>query len=124
MSKTKIYTNVLPLDVIALKLGNHLQKNNCEVSYCADEENKTWCFIQTRKSGNLKLNENCINIGIQGTRDECKITIDSGKWGENIIDISNPPTLIRYDGINATGKGSLVPIITERHIWKYLDKNV
>jgi hypothetical protein len=54
MSKTKIYTNVLPLDVIALKLGNHLQKNKYEVSYCADEENKTWCFIQTRKSGHLK----------------------------------------------------------------------
>lgn len=125
MSKTKIYTNVLPLDVIAEKLGNHLQERKCEVSYCADEEHKTWCFIQTRRHGHLKpINEKCIDITIQGTSDECKITIGSGKWGENIVESSKQPTLIPYEGIFATEKRSVAPIITEKKIWKYLDKSI
>jgi len=125
MSKTKIFTNVLPLDVISEKLGNHLQEHKQEVAYCADEEHKTWCFIQTRRHGHLKsITKKCMNITIQGTRDECKITIGSGKWGENIVDSSNQPTLIPYDGIFATDKKSIAPIITERDIWKYLDKNL
>jgi len=125
MSKTKIYTDVLTLDIIAPKLGNYLQKHKYEVAYCADEEHMTWYFIQTRRLGHLKsINEKCINITIQGTRDECKITIGSGRWGENIVDSSTQPTLIPYDGIFATDKRSVAPIITERHIWKYLDKNI
>ena len=108
-----------------MKLGNHLQEHKYEVADCADEEPITWCFIQTRRLGHLKsINEKCINITIQGTRDECKITIGSGKWGENIVNSSNQPTLIPFDGIFATDKRSVAPIITERHIWKYLDKNV
>lgn len=125
MSKTKIYTNVLPLDVIALKLGNHLQKRKCEVAYCADEEHKTWCFIQTRRFGHIKpINQKCIDITIQGTREKCKITIGSGEWGNNIVDSSDKPTLIPYEGIFATDKRSVSTIITERDIWKYLDKNI
>jgi len=65
-----------------------------------------------------------MNITIEGNRDECKITIGNGKWGENIIDNSNQPTLKPYDGIFATDKKSIAPIITENHIWKYLDKNI
>jgi hypothetical protein len=125
MSKTKIYPDVLPLEVIALRLGNHLQGNKDEVSYSNDKEHKTWYFIQTRKHGYLKLNDKkCINITIQGTRKECSITIDSGIWGENTIDFSNPPTLLTYEGIHATDKKSLSPIITESQIWKYLDEHV
>ena len=123
MSKTKIYTNVLSLDIIALKLGNHLQEHKYEVAYCADEEPITWCFIQTRRLGHL-TSKKCMNITIEGNRDECKITIGSGKWGENIVDSSNQPTLKPYDGIFATDKKSVAPIITERDIWKYLDKNI
>ena len=121
MAKTKIFTNVLPLDVIAEKLGNHLQEKKQEVAYCGDEEHKTWCFIQTRRHGHL-TSEKCMNITIEGNRDECKITVDGGKWGENIVDSSNQPTLIPYEGIFATDKKSIAPIITERNIWKYLDK--
>ena len=125
MSKTKTYTNVLPLETISLKLGNHLQQQKCEVSYCGDEENKTWCFIQTRKNKHIKsIDEKCIDISIQGTQDECKITIGSGKWGENTIDSSNPPTMIPYDGIFATDKKSMIQLITERDIWKFLEKNI
>ena len=123
MSETKIYKNTLPLDVIALKLGNYLQEKKQEVAYCGDEVNKTWCFIQTRRHGHV-TSHNCMNISIEGTRDECKISINSGKWGENIIDNSNQPTLKSYDGIYATDEKSIAPIITEKHIWKYLDKNI
>jgi hypothetical protein len=123
MSKTKIYKNTLPLDVIALKLGNHLQEKKQEVAYCGDEVNKTWCFIQTRRHGYL-TSEKCMNISIEGTRDECKISIDGGKWGENNIDKSNQPILKPYDGIYATDKKSISPIISKKYIWKYLDKNI
>jgi len=124
MSNTKTYTDVLPPDFIAEKLGNHLQQHKYEVSYAKDPDfPPSWFFIQTRRHGHLTL-EKCINITIQGTRDECKITIDGGKWGENIVDSSNQPTLIPYDGIFATDKKSIAPIITERAIWKYLDKNI
>ena len=125
MGKTKIYTDVLPLEVIALKLGNHLQENKDEVAYSADKEQKTWFFIQTRKHGYLKLShKKCINITIQGTREKCSITIDNGTWGENTIDFSNPPKLLVYEGILATDKKSMYPIITESQIWKYLDGHV
>ena len=126
MSKIKIYSDTDPLDFIAERLGNHLQQHKQEVSYAKDPDfPPTWFFIQTRRHGHLKsINEKCINITIQGTRDECKITIGSGKWGENIVNSSNQPTLIPYDGIFATDKRSVAPIITERHIWKYLDKNI
>jgi len=123
MAKTKIYTNALPLDVIAEKLGNYLQENKQEVAYCGDEVlPTTWCFIQTRRLGHITF-EKCMNISIDGNRDECKITIGNGKWGENIIDSSIQPKLIPYEGIFATDKKSIAPIITERHIWKYLEKN-
>ncbi len=123
MSKTKTYTDVLPPDIIAEKLGNHLQEHKYEVSYAKDPDfPPSWFFIQTRRHGHLTL-EKCINITLQGTRDECKITIGGGKWGENIVDSSNQPTLIPYDGIFATDKKSIARIITERDIWKYIDKN-
>jgi hypothetical protein len=125
MGKTKLYTDVMPLDTIALKLGNYLQENKDEVSYSADKEKKTWFFIQTRKHGYLKLShKKCINITIQGTREKCSITVDTGMWGENTIDFSNPPTLLTYEGIMATDKKSVFPIITEGQIWKYLDKSI
>ena len=125
MVKTKTYTDVLPLDIISLKLGNHLQENHNEVSYSADKEHKTWYFIQTRNHAHLEINKKkCINITIQGNREKCSITIDDGIWGENTIDFSNPPTLLTYEGITADGKKSLLPITTEHQIWKYLDKNV
>ena len=123
MSNTKTYTDVLPLDAIAEKLGNHLQEHKYEVSYAKDPDfPPSWFFIQTRRHGHLTL-EKCFNITIQGTRDECKITIGSGKWGENIVDSSHQPTLIPYEGIFATDKKSVAPIITERDIWQYLEKN-
>ncbi len=123
MSNTKTYSNARPLDFIAEKLGNHLQEHKYEVSYAKDPGfPPSWFFIQTRRHGHLTL-EKCFNITIQGTRDECKITIGSGKWGENIVDSSHQPTLIPYEGIFATDKKSIAPIITERDIWKYLDKN-
>ncbi len=123
MSNTKTYTNVKPLDVIAEKLGNHLQEHKYEVSYAKDPDfPPSWFFIQTRRHGHLTL-EKCFNITLQGTRDECKITIGSGKWGENIVDSSHQPKLIPYEGIFATDKKSIAPIITERDIWKYLEKN-
>jgi len=122
MSKIKIYSDTDPLDFIAERLGNHLQQHKQEVSYAKDPDfPPTWLFIQTRRHGHLTL-EKCINITLQGTRDECKITIAGGKWGENIVDSSNQPTLIPYEGIFATDKKSIAPIITERNIWKYLDK--
>ena len=123
MSETKIYRDVLPLDTIAEKLGNHLQGHKREVSYCKDEEQNTWFFIQTRRHGGISFDK-CINIFLEGNRDECKITIESGKWGENTVDSSNKQTLIPYEGIMASGKSSLAPIITAGHIWKYLDKNI
>ena len=124
MGKTKIYTNVLPLDVIALKLGNYLQENKDEVAYSADKEQKTWVFIQTRKHGYLESNDKkCINITIKGTREKCSVTIDGGIWGENTIDFSNPPALLTYEGIMETGKKSINPLLSESQIWKYLDKN-
>ena len=125
MSKTKIYTNVLPLEVIALKLGNHLQgKHNCEASHASDPNfPPTWCFIQTRRHGHIKqMNEKCIDITIQGTREECKITIDSGEWGKNTFDDSKP--LIPYKGINSKEEGSFGSFITERQIWNFLEKNI
>jgi len=122
MSETKIYRDVLPLDIIAEKLGNHLQGHKREIAYCYDEEQKTWFFIQTRRHGGISFDK-CINIFLEGTRDECKITIESGKWGENTMDGSNKPTLIPYEGIMASAKSSFAPIITAGHIWKYLDKN-
>jgi len=123
MSNTKTYANVKPLDFIAEKLGNHLQEHKYQVSYAKDPDfPPSWFFIQTRRHGHLTL-EKCFNITIQGTRDECKITIGSGKWGENIVDSSHQPTLIPYEGIFATDKKSVAPIITERDIWKYLEKN-
>jgi len=124
MSKTKIFTNTLPLDVIAEKLGNHLQgKHNCEVSYAKDPNfTPTWGFIQTRRHGHIKqMNEKCIDITIQGTREECKITIDSGEWGKNTFDDSKP--LIPYKGIHSKEDGTFGSFIEERQIWKYLDKN-
>jgi hypothetical protein len=73
----------------------------------------------------LKLShKKCINITIQGTREKCSVTLDTGIWGENTIDFSNPPTLLTYEGIMATDKKSVFPIITESQIWKYLDKNI
>lgn len=122
MVKTKIYTDVLPLEVISLKLGNHLQENYDQVSYCADKEHTIWCFIQTRNKTYLKLDDKkCINITIQGTREKCSVTVDTGIWGENTVDFSNPPTLLTYEGIHKTDEKALFPIITEQHIWKYLD---
>ncbi len=124
MSKTKIFADTQPLDFIAEKLGNHLQgKHNCEVSYVADPNfPPTWCFIQTRRHGHIKqMNEKCIDITIQGTREECKITIGSGEWGKNTFDDSKP--LIPYKGIHSKEGGSLGSFIEERQIWKYLEKN-
>jgi hypothetical protein len=125
MGKTKTYTNVLPLDVVSLKLGNHLQKNKNEVSYSNDKEQKTWFFIQTRKHGYLESsNKKCVNITIKGTREQCIIKIDDGVWGENTTDFPNPPKLIPYEGILETDKKSLSPIISQHEIWVYLDKNM
>jgi len=125
MAKTKIYTNVVSLEIIALRLGNHLQEHKQEVVYCADQKHKTWCFIQTRRFAYIKpINKKCINITLQGTIDECKITIDGGKWGENIFEGSNQATLIPYKGIFAPDKRSVAPIITERQIWSYLEENI
>jgi len=124
MSKTKIYTYTPPLDVIAEKLGNHLQgTHNCEASYARDPNFiPTWYFIQTRRHGHLKqMNEKCIDITIQGTREECKITIDSGEWGKNTFDDSKP--LIPYKGINSKEEGSFGSFITEKQIWNFLEKN-
>ena len=125
MSETKTYVNTLPLDVIGEKLGNYFQgKFNHEVSYAHDPELPvSWCFIQTRRHGHIKqMNEKCIDITIQGTREECMITIDSGKWGKNTYDDSKP--LTPYKGINSKEGGSLGSFIVERQIWKYLDKNI
>jgi len=125
MSKTKTYTDVVTLDIIALRLGNHLQENKFEVSYAADEEKRSWCFIQTRRIGRLKLKkEKCMNITIQGTREECKITVSDGEWGTNTIDSSNPGKITPYKGIFEDKKKLLAPIITEKHIFDYLDKHV
>ena len=125
MGKTKTYTNVLPLDIISLKLGNYLQENKNDVSYSNDKEKKTWVFIQTRKHGYLESsNKKCINITIKGTREECSVTVDSGIWGENTIDFPNPPTLLAYDGIMETDKKSINPLLSDSQIWKYLDKNI
>jgi len=125
MGKTKIYTDVLPLDIISLKLGNYLQENKDVVSYSYDREQKTWIFIQTRKHGYLESHhKKCINITIKGTREKCSITIDSGIWGENTIDFSNPPVLLTYEGILKTNKKSINPLLLESKIWKYLDKNI
>jgi len=124
MSKTKIYSNTLPLDVIAEKLGNHLQgEHNCEVSYARDPNfPPSWGFIQARRHGHIKqMNEKCIDITIQGTREECKITIDSGEWGKNTFDDSKP--LIPYKGINSKEEGTFGSFIAEKQIWKYLDEN-
>ena len=124
MGKTKIYTDAFPLDIIALKLGNYLQDNKDEVAYSHDEEHKTWFFIQTRKHGYLESsNKNCINITIKGTREKCSVTIDSGVWGENTVDFSNPPVLLNYEGIMETDKKSINPLILESRIWNYLDEN-
>ena len=123
MPETKIYRDVLPLDTIAEKLANHLQGHKREVAYCKDEEHETWFFIQTRRHGDISFDK-CLNIFLEGTRDECKITIESGKWGESTVDSSNKPALIPYDGIMESKKSSLAPIITAGHIWKYLDKNI
>ena len=50
----------------------------------------TWCFIQTRRHGYIKqMNEKCIDITIQGTKEECKITIGSGEWGKILLMILN-----------------------------------
>ena len=124
MSETKIYSDIKPLDFIAEKLGNHLQQQKHEVSYAKDPDfPPSWFFIQTRRHGGISFDK-CINIFLEGTRDECKITIESGKWGENTMDGSNKPALIPYEGIMASAKSSLAPIITAGHIWKYLDKNI
>ncbi len=125
ISETKTYAHTLPLDVISEKLGNHLQgKHSCEVSYVGDLNLPiTWCFIQTRRHGHIKqMNEKCIDITIQGSRDECKITVSSGEWGKNTFDDSKP--LTPYKGINSKEGGTLGSLITEKQIWKFLDKNI
>jgi hypothetical protein len=124
MSETKTYTHTLPLDTLSERLGNHLQgKHNCEVSYANDPNYPpSWCFIQTRRHGHVKqMNEKCIDITIQGTRKECKITIGSGEWGGNTFDDSKP--LTPYKGILAKEGGSFGSLIIEKQIWKFLDKN-
>ena len=123
MSKTKTYTDVLPLEVIALRLGNHLQENKYQVSYVGDEEKKTWVFIQTRRIGRLKMKK-CINVFIQGTRKECKVTVSDGEWGTNTINDSNPKKMSPYKGLFENKKKLFAGIITKKHIFDYLDKNV
>jgi len=122
--ETKTYAHTLPLDILSEKLGNHLQgEHNCEVSYVSDPNYPpSWCFIQTRRHGHIKqMNEKCIDITIQGTSEECKITIDSGEWGKNTFDDSK--SLTSYKGIHAKESGSFGSLITEKQIWKFLDKN-
>jgi hypothetical protein len=122
MSKTKVYTDVEPLDIIGLRLGNYLQKKKYAVSYVVDDE-KSWIFIQTKRMGKIKLkNQKCMNIVIQGNRDECTVTISDGEWGENTIDSSKPGKLIPYKGINADTKKLVVPIILKKQIFNFLDK--
>ena len=123
MSQTKTYTDVLPLEVIALRLGNHLQESKYQVSYVADEEKKSWVFIQTRAIRRLKMKK-CINIFIQGNRKECKVTVSDGEWGKNTIDSSDPRKMAPYQGIFKDKKKLFASIITKRDIFNYLDKNV
>ena len=125
MSKTKTYTDVLPIDVIALRLGNHLQERKYQVSYASDEEKKLWIFIQTRRILRIKLKtKKCMNIFIQGTRKECKITVSDGEWDKNTIDSSDPRKMIPYQGIFVDKKKLFASVITKKHIFDYLDKNV
>jgi hypothetical protein len=122
MSKTKGYTDVVSLDIIGLRLGNYLQEKKYAVSYVVDDE-KSWIFIQTKRMGKIKLkNQKCMNIIIQGNREECTVTISDGVWGENTIDSSKPGKLIPYKGIFADRKKLVVPIILKKHIFDFLDK--
>ena len=120
MSKTKVYTNVVSLDIIGIRLANYLQEHKYEVSYAVDEK-KSWVFIQTRESGKLKIIK-CKNIIIQGNRDKCMITIEEGEWEKNTIDSSKLGKLIPYDGINADTKKLSAPIILEKQVFDFLDK--
>ena len=120
MSKTKVYTNVVSLDTIGIRLANYLQEHKYEVSYAVDDE-KSWVFIQTRGRLNLK-DQKCKNVILQGNRDECTITINDGEWGKNTIDISKSGELIPHKGIYADTKKLSAPIILEKQVFDFLDK--
>ena len=125
MTITKNFSNTKPLDIIALRLGNHLQGKKHEVSYSAKNNGEFRCFIQTRRIKIIKTKSTkCINIIIQGTRDECKVSIEDGEWGKSTIENINPGEIIPYEGIHSKKKKIVAPIISKKAILDYISKNI
>ena len=114
----------IPLPVLAQRIITFLQENKYEVSYSADEANKTWCMIQARKFSKLRTatgNRRSLDIALRGNKKSCKITIGSGQWGKNTILSAAPMIAFPVLGFTNFVMSAVSSKMSEADLWEFID---